>query len=144
MKRTNEQMKADLIKNLKNIGLKKWHDKDATTKYTFEVVNNDYTVYIYLSNQIRIFIETSGSGSYYIKIAEFSIGFKEFEEKMQPWELVKLFQYRVQVAEKLTKIDYAQCDECGNSFSLKNLRPYKYEPSRKCCDDCLDQLMDEE
>jgi len=36
------------------------------------------------------------------------------------------------------------CEDCGNSFPPDAIRPYKYEPAIKLCDDCHDQRMDEE
>jgi len=36
------------------------------------------------------------------------------------------------------------CEDCGNLFKKEKLRPYKYEPAIKLCDDCHDNRMDEE
>ena len=36
------------------------------------------------------------------------------------------------------------CDDCENEFDLKDLKPYKYEPGFKLCEDCLDERMDED
>jgi hydrogenase maturation factor HypF (carbamoyltransferase family) len=37
--------------------------------------------------------------------------------------------------------DKGVCDECEREFDKEHLRPFKYEPSRKVCDDCHDELM---
>jgi len=36
------------------------------------------------------------------------------------------------------------CEGCGNEFPPECIRPYKYEPSIKLCDDCHDQRMEED
>lgn len=37
-----------------------------------------------------------------------------------------------------------ECHDCGNLFDEENIRPYKYEPDIKLCDDCHDKRMEEE
>ena len=36
------------------------------------------------------------------------------------------------------------CADCGNKFDAKDIRPYKYEPAIKLCDDCHDARMEED
>lgn len=37
-----------------------------------------------------------------------------------------------------------KCEDCENYFPPDVIRPYKYEPTIKLCDDCHDQRMGEE
>jgi len=37
-----------------------------------------------------------------------------------------------------------ECEDCGNEFDRHHLRPYKYEPKIKLCDDCHDARMEED
>lgn len=40
--------------------------------------------------------------------------------------------------------EYIECSECFNEFRASEIRPYKYEPSRLVCEDCHDQLMEDD
>ena len=37
-----------------------------------------------------------------------------------------------------------ECADCGNKFEPSEIRPYKYEPSIKLCDDCHDERMEDD
>ena len=41
-------------------------------------------------------------------------------------------------------IKECECSECGDTYEIQNMRHYKYEPSRIVCDDCHDQLMEDD
>ena len=73
--------KAEIIADLKNKGFKTWKKRGgyADCHYYYEDFGN-YGLYIYLSNQARIFIETSGGGPYYIKMEEISLSFGEIDD----------------------------------------------------------------
>ena len=36
------------------------------------------------------------------------------------------------------------CPDCGNEYPDKDLIPYKYEPSIKVCESCLEERMNDE
>ena len=36
------------------------------------------------------------------------------------------------------------CEDCGDDFQRRDLRPWKYEPSDKLCDSCFDNRMRED
>ena len=124
-KQTNEEIKKELIKQLKAKGLTKWEKTGTSTRYTFKEMGR-LKVFLYLSNKIRIFIETSGEGSYFIKMQENSYSFKDLGNTIQAWELERLFKQKVIACEFMNSTsDHATCDECNRLHKLSYLRPYK-------------------
>ena len=136
----NKEIKENLIKQLKDLGFKSWKKRGESTLH-YSQKCGQFTVFIYLSNQIKVFIETCGEGTYYIKVKENSYSYKDLGSKIHTWELVKLFQQKVTACEFMNR-ELIACDECEQDFPLSELKPYKYEPSRIVCECCHDTLME--
>ena len=72
--------KEEIIYELRKKGFKSWKKKSGSVNTHFHNQDiNGYMVYIYLSNKVRVFVETCGDGSYFITMEEKSFSFKELK-----------------------------------------------------------------
>ena len=73
-----KELKQELIKHFNTWGFLEFQKRDGYDDVYYACTKiGDFKVYIYLSNQVRVFIETSGTKNYYILLKETKYKFEE-------------------------------------------------------------------
>lgn len=93
--------KQEIKDYLTSQGYKGW--KNQGEIYFMSQAVGECRVYFYLSNKLRIFIETAGTGTYYIKLKEINFSFKTTDKVILD-SAIKSFKERVKVCEIMNRM----------------------------------------
>ena len=92
--------KNEIILQLKALGFE-FNDRGGSVSTVYHIKELDtFSVYILISNKVRVLIETSGKGTYFILLKEINFTFKESNIS----QIVKEFNLLVKACEEFNKI----------------------------------------